>query len=76
MFWWGRVNAIIAILAIGSAIVAIFNGAWAFVALIWIVLILLRVVLIVVNTVWTACTGWPLFYDTQIRDLRRNRADE
>lgn len=73
MFWWGRVNAIFAIVAIGGSLIAIFNGAWAVVVLIWLGIIILRVVLVVVNTVWTAIAGWPLFYDTQIRDLRRGR---
>lgn len=76
MFWWGRVNAFFAIIAIGGSIVAGLNGAWAVVVLIWLGIILARVVLVVVNTVWTACTGWPLFYDTQIRDVRRGRGDE
>lgn len=76
MFWWGRVNAVFAIIAFGGSIIAALNGAWAFIVLIWLGIIVLRVVLVVVNTIWTAIAGWPLFYDTQFRDLRRNRADE
>lgn len=42
----------------------------------WVLLILLRVLLIVVNMIWTAVVGNPLFYDTKIlpgRQPRRQR---
>lgn len=70
MFWWGRINAIFAIVAIGGSLIAIFNGAWAVVVLIWLGIIILRVVLVVVNTIYTAITGRALIYDIQIQDRR------
>lgn len=76
MFWWGRVNSIIAIVAFGGSALAIMSGAWAQLFLLWFCIIALRVALVVVNVLHTAITGNPLFYDTKLlaqRGQRRGR---
>lgn len=68
MFWLGRLNAIFAIVAFaGLVIIWMTSGVQA--ALGWIIVVgIVRVALRVMDIVWTAATGNPLFYDTKILD--------
>lgn len=66
MFWWGRVNSIIAIAAFGGSFLCIISGAWGALLSLWVLIILLRVALIICNVLHVAVTGRPLFYDTQL----------
>lgn len=70
MFWVGRVNAVLAVVAfVGLVVVWAVQGAAG--AAGWLVFMLvLRIALRVANTLWTAATGVPLFYDTKILDRR------
>lgn len=70
MFWLGRLNAILAIVAfLGLFIVWAVQGPAG--AAGWLIIMLLvRVALRILDTVWTAATGNPLFYHTKILDRR------
>lgn len=76
MFWWGRVNSIIAILAFGGSALFILSGAWGALLVLWVFVILLRVDLIIVNVLHTAIVGRPLFYDTRIDFERARHLDD
>lgn len=79
MFWWGRVNGIIAIVAFGGSALAIVSGEFAALFGIWILVIAMRVMLNICNTLYTVITGNPLFYDTKIlpgRPVRRRREED
>ncbi|MCG6111529.1 MAG: hypothetical protein MEQ74_04990 [Paracoccus sp.] len=67
MFWWGRVNSIIAIIAFGGSALFLMSGKVGETIVLWILIILLRVALIVCNVLYTAIVGAPLFYDTRIQ---------
>ncbi|MCZ8080315.1 MAG: hypothetical protein O9289_17410 [Rhodobacteraceae bacterium] len=75
MFWLGRLNAILAIFAVvGLVIVWAIQGPAG--AAGWLVfMFVLRITLRLANTIWTAATGNPLFYETKILAPRRG-ADE
>lgn len=76
MFWWGRVNAIIAILAVVGSVLAVAGGAWEAMVTLWFLVIVLRIALWGLNLVWAAATGDPLFYDTKILARRQRRGDD
>lgn len=70
MFWIGRLNAVLAIVAFAGLII-IWGMSGVQAALGWLIVIgLVRVTFRVLNTFWTAVTGNPLFYDTKILDRR------
>jgi hypothetical protein len=71
MFWLGRLNAILAIVAvIGLVLAFAIDGPAA--AMGWlIIMFVLRVGIRILDTIWTATTGNPLFYHTKILDPRR-----
>lgn len=75
MFWWGRVNSVMAIVAFGGSFLCIMSGAWGSLLALWFFVIVLRVCLIVCNVLSTAITGRPLFYDTRI-DFERAQERE
>lgn len=66
MFWWGRVNSVIAIVAFGGSALFLMAGMVGETFVLWILVIMLRVALIVCNVLHTAIVGRPLFYDTRI----------
>lgn len=66
MFWWGRVNSIIAILAFGGSALLLLSGMWAETIALWVCIIVLRLCLVIANVLHTAVVGRPLFYDTRI----------
>lgn len=70
MFWLGRLNAILAIVAfVGLVIVWAVQGPAG--AAGWLIIMLLvRVALRILDVLWTAATGNPLFYHTKILDRR------
>jgi hypothetical protein len=70
MFWLGRLNAIVAIVAaVGVVIAWAIEGPAG--AAGWLLLMfVLRIALRIVDVVWTAATGNPLFYQTKILDRR------
>lgn len=70
MFWLGRLNAILAIVVfLGLVIVWAVQGPGA--AFGWLIFMgLLRIAIRIVDVVWTAATGNPLFYHTKILDRR------
>lgn len=79
MFWWGRVNGIVAILAFGGSALTLLAGEFALFFALWIFVIALRIALNIANVLYTVITGDPLFYDTKIlpgRPARRRRRDE
>lgn len=68
MFWVGRLNAFIAILSF-VGVVVVWSYAGVSDALVWLfAMAVLRVALRIVNTVWTAVVGNPLFYDIKVLD--------
>lgn len=70
MFWLGRLNAILAIVAfVGLVVVWVAQGPGA--AFGWLIFMgLLRIAIRIVDVVWTAATGNPLFYHTKILERR------
>lgn len=66
MFWWGRVNSIIAIIAFGGSALFLMSGMVGETVVLWLLLMMLRVALIIVNVLHTAITGRPFFYGTRI----------
>lgn len=75
MFWLGRLNAILAMVA-GVGVVVVWAVQGPAGAAGWLIIMLvLRIALRIVDTIWTAATGNPLFYHTKILDPRRG-ADE
>lgn len=66
MFWWGRVNAILAIVGFGGGAVLLAFGMIGEFFGLWVGLLFFRFCLAVGNTLYTALTGRPLFYDTRI----------
>ncbi|WEF25844.1 hypothetical protein [Paracoccus sp. S3-43] len=79
MFWWGRINALLAIFAFGGSFIAIISQTWELLALVWILVILLRIALKIVNLLYTAITGRALIYDVQVQGhapRRRRHNDE
>lgn len=66
MFWWGRVNSIIAIAGFGGSALLLSAGQVSLTIGLWLMLIVLRVCLVVCNALYTAFTGRPLFYDVRI----------
>lgn len=70
MFWIGRVNAVLAIVAAVGVVVAWGVEGPAGAAGWLVIMLVLRVSLRIINTLWTAATGNPLFYDTKILDRR------
>lgn len=68
MFWVGRVNAVLAVVAfVGLVVVWAIQGAAG--AAGWLIIMLVvRLSLRVINTLWTAATGNPLFYDVKVLD--------
>ncbi|MFC3088492.1 hypothetical protein [Tabrizicola soli] len=70
MFWLGRLNAILAIVAfVGLVIVWSIQGPAG--AAGWLIIMLLvRVAIRILDVVWTAATGNPLFYHTKLLDRR------
>jgi len=68
MFWIGRLNAILAIVGFVGLGVMWYGGAIQ-AAIGWvIVMFLVRIALGVMNTLWTAISGTPLFYDVKVID--------
>lgn len=68
MFWIGRLNAILAIIA-AVGVVVLWAAEGPAGAAGWIVLMLvLRIALRIVDVVWTATTGNPLFYHVKVLD--------
>lgn len=72
MFWLGRLNAILAILAAAGVVVAWAAEGPAGAAGWLVVMLVLRFALRVIDTMWIAATGNPLFYQVKILD----RSDE
>lgn len=68
MFWVGRVNAVLAVVAfVGLVVVWAVQGPAA--AFGWLIFMgILRLALRIANTLWTAATGNPLFYDVKVLD--------
>lgn len=68
MFWLGRLNAILAIVAaVGVVVVWAVQGPAA--AAGWLVfMFVLRIALRIVDVVWTAATGNPFFYHVKVLD--------
>lgn len=75
MFWWGRVNSIIAIVAFEGSAIFLMSGKVGETIVLWILIILLRVALIVCNFLYTAIVGAPLFYDTRIQYEQQQERD-
>ena len=71
MFWAGRVDAVLSIVAfVGLVVVWAVQGPGA--AAGWLILMaLVRVGIRIVDTVWTALTGNPLIYQVKILDRDR-----
>lgn len=76
MFWWGRINSIVAILAFGGSFLCILSGAFGALLALWFFVIALRVALVVCNVLYTGLTGTPLFYDVRIDDRRGPEVDD
>lgn len=74
MFWLGRLNAILAIVAaIGVVLCWAVQGPAG--AAGWLlVMFLIRIALRIVDVIWTALTGDPLFY--QVKVLDRDRGND
>lgn len=70
MFWAGRVNAVLAIVAFIGLIVCWAVQGPAGAAGWLIIMLVVRIGLRIVDVVWTAATGDPLFYHTKILDRR------
>lgn len=68
MFWWGRYNAIAAIVLFGGSALLLSAGQVSLTVGLWMLMIVLRVALLVCNALYTAFTGKPLFYDVRIDD--------
>lgn len=70
MFWAGRVNAVLAIVAaIGVVICWAIQGPAG--AAGWlIIMVIIRVAIRILDVIWTAATGNPLIYQTKILDRR------
>lgn len=70
MFWAGRVNAVLAIVAfVGLVVVWAIQGPAG--AAGWLIIMLfIRIGIRILDTVWTAATGNPLIYHTKILDRR------
>lgn len=70
MFWLGRLNAILAIVAFaGLVIVWAIQGPAG--AMGWLIIMFaLRIGIRILDTIWAAATGNPLFYHTKILDRR------
>ncbi len=70
MFWAGRVNAVLAIVAfVGLIVVWSVQGPGA--AFGWLILMgLVRIGIRILDTVWTAITGNPLIYQVKVLDRR------
>lgn len=70
MFWLGRLNAILAIVA-GVGVVVAWAVEGPAGAAGWLLLMfVLRIALRVVDVLWTAATGNPLFYNAKIMERR------
>ena len=73
MFWVGRLNAVLAIVTfVGLICFWVASGpgdaaAWLF------TMFLLRVALKILDVIWTAATGNPLFYQIKILDREDGR---
>jgi hypothetical protein len=70
MFWAGRVNAVLAIVAFIGLIVCWAVQGPAGAAGWLIIMLLVRIGIRILDTVWTALTGDPLIYNTKILDRR------
>lgn len=68
MFWLGRLNAILAIVAfVGLVIVWSVQGPAG--AMGWLIIMLVvRIGIRILDVVWTAATGNPLFYHLKVLD--------
>lgn len=75
MFWVGRLNAVLAIVAFaGLVLMWATSGVQA--ALGWLLVMgVIRIGIRILDIVWTAITGNPLFYDTKILDNRRGEGE-
>jgi hypothetical protein len=66
MFWAGRVNAVLAIVAFGGLVLFWALGG-PVVALGWLFVMLgVRIAIRILDVVWTALTGNPLIYQTKV----------
>lgn len=74
MFWAGRVSAVLAIVAAAGVVVCWAVEGPAGAAGWLIVMLVIRIALRVVDVIWTALTGDPLFY--QVKILDRGRRDD
>ena len=66
MFWKGRVNAVLVIITIAGFCLFFAAEGFSAAAGFFIFMLLVRLFLGVLNIIWTAITGNPLFYDTKI----------
>lgn len=75
MFWAGRVNAVLAIVAFIGLVVCWAVQGPAGAAGWLIIMFLVRIGIRILDTVWTALTGDPLIYNTKILDRRDGSND-
>ena len=75
MFWAGRVNAVLAIVAaIGVVICWAVQGPAG--AAGWLlIMFVIRIAIRILDTLWTAATGNPLIYQVKVLDPQRGRPD-
>lgn len=70
MFWAGRVNAVLAIVAFIGLIVCWAVQGPAGAAGWLIIMLFVRIGIRILDTVWTAATGNPLIYQVKVLDRR------
>ena len=71
MFWAGRVNAVLAIVAALGVVISWAVQGPAGVSEWLIIMFVVRVSRPIVDVIWTALTGDPLIYQTKILDRDR-----
>lgn len=70
MFWAGRVNAVLAIVAAAGVVICWAVQGAAGAAGWLIIMLLVRIGIRILDVIWTALTGDPLIYQTKILDRR------
>ncbi len=75
MFWKGRINAIIFISMAIGIIMFTMKGEYAAAAGFVFFMFGVKIALGLLNILWTAATGNPLFYDVKVLSQRGRRDD-
>jgi hypothetical protein len=76
MFWAGRVNAVLAIVAaVGVIVFWAIQGPSG--AAGWLIIMLfVRIGIRILDVIWTALTGDPLIYQVKVLDRDKGRSDD